>query len=179
MGCGCVSVWWVGGRKRYVPLGWADGTTENRAAHDNARKQPCERGRGVGPGKGKRLPFERPPVPWPRRCVRDGDLSFCCCLLLCRLLLAARVCGLCVGVCICAPRFFHVSGWGAACSAGLLLFCQAGRGRVPGYIVLFLLLRRCCDAVLLCLEAGTLGHTPPLGNGVAWPMEVEVGIFSS
>lgn len=59
--CVCVCVWWVGGRKRYVPLGWADGTTQNRAAHDNARKQPCERGRGVGPGKGKKVTVRTTP----------------------------------------------------------------------------------------------------------------------
>lgn len=94
--------------------------------------------------------------------------------------LLLRACVGCVWVCVSVrPGFsIHVSGWGAACSAGLLLFARRAGERVPGYIVLFLLLRR-CDALLLCLEAGTLGHTPPLGNGVAWPMEVEVGIFSS
>lgn len=81
-----------------------------------------------------------------------------------------RVCGLGRGcVYLCAPVFpcVGVGPWGgpgAACSAraGRILFWLCGA------VVL-----RCAALCCASKAAGTLG---PAGHGVAWPMEVEVGI---
>lgn len=174
-GVGCVWVWWVGGRQkrkvRTVRVSGCvgDGTTQNRAAHDNARKQPCERGgRGGGVwvqgGKKKVYRSSDPCALGPRRYVWDGDLLLLLLLLAC--CAAARVCGLCVGVCICAPGFSMCRGGeGASCLFSWVVAFLPGRaGQGKGYLGTCLLLsvscflRRCCAAVPL--EAGTLGHTP-------------------
>lgn len=133
--------------------------TQKRAAHDDSNLA-SERGGARKEEEGYR---SSDPLCPARRCVRDGDLW------------SARV-G-CAWVCICAPRFFHVSGWvlagpGAACSA--VWCCLQGRaGQAGRYTFL--------SAALWC--AGAVPHRGrdpgPRWHGVAWPMEVEVGIFSS
>lgn len=105
----------------------------------------------------ERLPFEQPLCP-ARRCVRDGGPGLL--LLLCA----------CVGWAWVSVRpGFSMCRGGALGGTRSCLFSCAGR-------ILFWL---CGAVVLRCAvprKAGTLG--PAAGHGVAWPMEVEVGIFS-
>lgn len=86
------------------------------------------------------------------------------------LLLSCACVGWGVGVCICAPRFFHVSGWGPGGGPGAA--CSARAGRILFWLCGAVVLR-CAALCCASKAAGTLG---PAGHGVAWPMEVEVGI---
>lgn len=100
-------------------------------------------------------------TPVPGQALRQGWWPWVCCC--CARVWVGRGCvsvrpgfSMCVGV---GPW----GGPGAACSAAQ-----------EGYFFGF-----CGAVVLRCAvpqEAGTLG--PAAGHGVAWPMEVEVGIFS-
>lgn len=121
-----------------------------------------EEGCGAREGGGKRLPFERTPVPGrPARALRQGWGS-----LFVVVVDVVRACGLWVGVYICAPRFFHVSGWGSSggcgCSFSWVAFCRRAAGTGT-----FLALRRCvCCCVLSCAAAVPRGRDP--GPRWAW-----------
>lgn len=157
------------------------------------------RGMGVGLGRRKKVTVRATdPLPLPLvpgQALGQGWSSFVLRVWVVR------------GCCICAPRFFDVSRGGfwavqePARSAGWLAVClaedRAGQGRTgpdralarPGragrqagnkqYAFLVRGATCCCGfccAALCC--AVPRGRDPGLRwHGVAWPMEVEVGIF--
>lgn len=110
-------------------------------------------------GKGCRL---NDPCARPRRCVRDGGPGF---------VAVVRVCGLGRGCVSVRPGFSMCRGGAPGGDQELLVQLRAGR-------ILFWL----CGAVVLRCAVLCLKRpgpwAPPAGHGVAWPMEVEVGIFS-
>lgn len=181
---------WGGGQGyvQYVPRTSA---AQKRAAHAPPQQQQQQQQRqeqerrqqanpagegGVGPGRRKKVTVRATPVPG--RAPASG--------MVISLLLCARVgCAwVCVPMYLCAPVFpcVGVGSWGVLVQLGCLQAGgQAGRkASIPlpgcGAVLRWCGWVRCC-ALLCC--AVPRGRDPgPRWHGVAWPMEVEVGIFS-
>lgn len=143
----------------------------NNARSSGGGSKPTLRARGVWGQEGRKKVTVRA-TPVPGRAPASG--------MVISLLLCARVgCAwVRVPMYLCAPVFpcVGVDSWGGACSAGLLAGGRAGGQEgipLPGCGAVL----RWCGAVLCC--AVPRGRDPgPRWHGVAWPMEVEVGIFS-
>lgn len=175
-----VGVWCVVGRRerkkkvRTVMCGWVMGPPRTEPLTTMPESNlVSEGGRGEGCGsreQRKRFTVRATPVPWGPGATSGMVISCCCCCW--PVVLPLRACVGCAWVCVSVRPGFSMcrGGEGAACSAGLLLFCQAGQGRGKGYLGTCILLSvfascgaavllRC--AVLLCLSRpGPWSHTP-------------------